>query len=249
MSNRVRATEDGLERIRASVGASTFHGITVAGHCMGIVARTWRLPSQPAGYGTAFDGAQAVQRAGRMRSSASPPVGSVVWWAHRSSNNRPGHVATVNRPGFCLGNVGSTIQEAALSRFGNLRYLGWCWPADVPGWGPVATPPTTPPNPPEEDNDMPLTDQDVQRIARAVWDRRFREYVDENNNGVRDERTVGDVLMATHGAAVRTERSVGNVARAVWERVLRTVKGEQATGTILAEARDAAERADRQTRT
>lgn len=145
MSSQVRATDDGLARITASIGASTFHGITVQGHCMGIVARTWRLPSQPAGYGTAFDGAQAVQRAGRMRPGTDAPVGSVVWWAHNSSNNRPGHVATVNRRGHCLGNVGATIQEAAFSRFGNLRWLGWCWPADVPGWGPAVTPPTTPP--------------------------------------------------------------------------------------------------------
>jgi hypothetical protein len=206
MSNRVRTTDDGLARIRASVGASTFHGITVSGHCMGIVARTWRLPSQPGGYGTAFDGAEAVRRAGKMRTGTGAPVGSVVWWAHRSSNNRPGHVATVNRSGHCLGNVGSTIQEAPFSAFGNLRWLGWCWPTDVPGWGPVASPPpTTPPTTPEEP-DMPLSDQDVDRIARAVWERAFREYVDENGNGTRDTRTVADILFATHGAAIRTER-------------------------------------------
>jgi hypothetical protein len=146
MSNRVRGTDDGLARIRASLGASTFHGISVQGHCMGIVARTWRLPSQAAGYGTAFDGAQAVIRAGRMRSGTNPPVGAVPWWAHRSSDNRPGHVATIDRPGVCIGNVGSTIQSVPLSRFGNLRWLGWCWPEDVPGWGsaPTTPPPTTP---------------------------------------------------------------------------------------------------------
>lgn len=204
MTNRVRATDDGLARITASLGASTFHGITVAGHCMGIVARTWRLPSQPAGYGTAFDGALAVQRAGRMRSGTNAPVGSVVWWAHPSSNSRPGHVATVDAPGRCIGNVGSTIQRASFAAFGNLRWLGWSWPTDVPGWGPVA-PPTTPP-PDGEEDDMPLTDQDVDRIARAVWDRAFREYVDENGNGTRDTRTAADILFATHGAAVRTER-------------------------------------------
>lgn len=144
MSNRVRTTNDGLARIRASIGATQFHGIRVQGHCMGIVARTWRLPSQAAGYGTAFDGAEAVRRAGRMRSGTAP-VGSIVWWAHPSGNSRPGHVATVNRTGFCLGNVGATIQEAALSRFSNLRYMGWCWPQDVPNWGPVASGGSTPP--------------------------------------------------------------------------------------------------------
>jgi hypothetical protein len=53
---------------------------------------------------------------------------------------------------------------------------------------------------------MPLTDDDINRIARAVWARTFREYVDENGNGVLDTRTAADVLFATHGAAVRTER-------------------------------------------
>ena len=161
MSNQVRAQEDGLARIRAAVGQSTFHGITVQGHCMGIVARTWRLPSQPAGYPTAFDGAQAVIRAGRMRPDRNPPVGAVPWWAH-GGDGRPGHVATINRPGFCLGNVGSTIPEAALSRFNNLRWLGWCWPADVPNWGTVAPPTTTPtPQPPAPGPNIRNREDDV----------------------------------------------------------------------------------------
>jgi hypothetical protein len=223
MSNRVRTTDDGLARIRASIGASTFHGITVQGHCMGIVARTWRLPSQPAGYGTAFDGAQAVQRAGRLRAGQDPPVGALAWWAHRTSDNRPGHVATINRPGHCLGNVGATIQEARLSQFGNLRWLGWSWPADVPGWG----------TNPDPGDDMPLTNDDVDRIARRVWEfiggsetrttyailrnlardaaretwaSQWREYLDENGNGTREDRTASDILFSTHAASVRADR-------------------------------------------
>jgi hypothetical protein len=186
MSNQVRATDDGLARIAASLGASTFHGITVQGHCMGIVARTWRLPSQPAGYGTAYDGARAVQSAGRMRTGTNPPVGAVAWWAHRSSNNRPGHVATINRPGFCLGNVGATIQEAALSRFSGLRWLGWSWPADVPGWGP-AVPPT-----PDPGDDMPLTNEDIDRIARRVWEFQLASMWDGQR------RTAGNLLSQSH---------------------------------------------------
>ncbi len=193
MSNQVRATDDGLARITASIGASTFHGITVQGHCMGIVARTWRLPSQPAGYPTAFDGAEAVRRAGRMRANLdAAPVGSVVWWAHRTSDNRPGHVATVNRPGFCLGNVGATIQEAALSRFGDLRPLGWSWPSDVPGWGTAVTPPpTNPPTTPEEP-DMPLSDDDIDRIARRVWSFRAQGAPRDIHQTLQDARTFAE---------------------------------------------------------
>jgi hypothetical protein len=191
MSNQVRAQDDGLARITASIGASTFHGITVQGHCMGIVARTWRLPSQPAGYGTAFDGAQAVQRAGRMRTGTNPPVGAVAWWAHRTSNNRPGHVATINRPGFCLGNVGATIQEAALSRFGNLRWLGWCWPSDVPTWGPVVSPPPTNPDP-DPGDDMPLSDDDIDRIARRVWSFRAQGAPRDIHQTLQDARTFAE---------------------------------------------------------
>jgi hypothetical protein len=57
-----------------------------------------------------------------------------------------------------------------------------------------------------DEDDMPLTDADVQKIAAAVWAIKFREYVDENGNKVRDSRTTGDVLFATHANTVEAER-------------------------------------------
>lgn len=48
---------------------------------------------------------------------------------------------------------------------------------DLATFGFTAPPPTPPPAPPEED-DMPLSDEDVQRIAEAVW---TREIVDPYN--------------------------------------------------------------------
>jgi hypothetical protein len=46
----------------------------------------------------------------------------------------------------------------------------------------------------EDDEDMPTVDE--------IWAKRFAEYVDEDGNGIRDMRTVADILYATHRAAL-----------------------------------------------
>lgn len=48
-------------------------------------------------------------------------------------------------------------------------------------------------------DDMPT----AKEIADAVLGRKFREYVDENGNTVRDFRTVSDLLWATHRGVIR----------------------------------------------
>ena len=46
----------------------------------------------------------------------------------------------------------------------------------------------------EDDDDMPTVDE--------IWGRQFREYIDEDHDGVREPRTMADILLATHKAAV-----------------------------------------------
>lgn len=60
-----------------------------------------------------------------------------------------------------------------------------------------------------EEDDMALSEDDVKRIADAVWARQFKEYVDENGNGTRDLRTTADILLATHKFAFRAAEVPG----------------------------------------
>jgi hypothetical protein len=208
--SEVRATAAGVDRILAARGDSTFYGISVQGHCMGIVARTWRLPSQSAGYAYATDGADAVIKAGKMRRDSDPPTGAIAWWAHRTADRRPGHVATVTRSRTVTGNVGATIQDAALSRFGNLEWLGWCWPYDVPGWA-TQGPPTDP-----GDDEMPITDDDAKKIARAVW----AHDVDPGPSSY----SAGGALWTALGRTGLIVSATA-IADAVWTRAVRTITG------------------------
>ena len=47
-----------------------------------------------------------------------------------------------------------------------------------------------------EDVDMPTVDE--------IWAKQFKEYLDENGNEVRDERTVADILYATHRGVIES---------------------------------------------
>jgi hypothetical protein len=58
----------------------------------------------------------------------------------------------------------------------------------------------------KEDN-MPLSNEDVQRIAKAVWAMQFREYIDEFGDGA-TQRSASDILFATHKNTVQIEKKV-----------------------------------------
>lgn len=132
-AGRIRKRADGVARLRKAIGAKTFAGISVKGHCLGIQARAWRLPTQAAGYDYALDAARAVQRAGKMR-QGRPPVGALVWWS--TGSGYPGHVATVvgRKRDHVLSNVDDAIRRVPMSYFRRFELLGWCYPGDVPGW-------------------------------------------------------------------------------------------------------------------
>lgn len=131
----IRRSRDGRRKLRRAIGRYNFEDIKVYGHCIGIAARAWRLPAQPAGYDYALDAARAVQRAGKMRTVGKPYRGALVWWAV-GSRRYPGHVAAVVglHRDHVICNVGSSIQRVPMSYFDGLTYLGWCLPGDVPGW-------------------------------------------------------------------------------------------------------------------
>lgn len=131
-AGKIRRRADGVTRLRKARGDKTYAGIAVQGHCLGIAARTWRVPAAPAGYPYALDAARAVQAAGKMR-QGTPPVGALVWW---STGGYPGHVATVvgRKRNHVLCNVGDAIRRVPLSYYRRFEYLGWCYPGDVPGW-------------------------------------------------------------------------------------------------------------------
>lgn len=129
---RIRKSKDGRKKMRRANGRSWFEGISVQGHCLGLQARNWRLPPAAAGYPYALDAANAVIKAGKMRTTSRPPKGALVWW---STGGYPGHIAHVVgvRRNACRGNVGSIIKKVKLSYFdANFRRLGWCMPGDVP---------------------------------------------------------------------------------------------------------------------
>jgi hypothetical protein len=58
-----------------------------------------------------------------------------------------------------------------------------------------------------QEENMPLSNEDVQRIAKAVWAMQFREYIDEFGDGT-NLRSASDVLFATHKNTVQIENKL-----------------------------------------
>lgn len=90
--------------------------------------------------------------------------------------------------------------------------------------------PDQPTQHPQQEDDMPLTDADAQKVAQAVLRTRYAEYEDENGNLVRDNRTISDVLFATHANSVQAER----VAAQHGEQLLRLEAAQQETAAGVA---------------
>jgi hypothetical protein len=165
----VKATDKGIKQVVDAIGDSTYYGITVEGHCMGIVGRTWRDPTQSSGYAYACDGAKAVANAGKMR-SGTPPKGSVVWFSTGGGTYaRPGHVLTMKDDVVTVGNIGTTIQRRDIGAW-TLPRIGWCWPEDVPSWGKSPTPGGGGTTPPPATDDYPIECEDDMYIFRTHQD-------------------------------------------------------------------------------
>lgn len=137
MPKIVRTQKEARAWIRVLIRKGVTHippdGITVKGHCVGLVGRAFT--NGPAGYYDAHAMIDAVRKAGKLR-IGKPPVGAVVFWR----GGQHGHVAvmasfdrilTVDLPRS--GKVGRVKRGVPRSQWG-YREVGWCHADDVPGW-------------------------------------------------------------------------------------------------------------------
>ncbi len=122
--------------LRSRLGDSTVTAedditITVAHHCIGIAGRN--ATGRSANYDTANDAGDAVKAAGKLHTTPPRPGGLRLW-----QDDEAGHIAFVDDDtDFVLCNVDDVIARIKASAYSNLEYLGWCWPHQVPGWGPL----------------------------------------------------------------------------------------------------------------
>lgn len=86
-----------------------------------------------------------------------------------------------------------------------------------------------------EGDDMPTAAE----VAAAVLNTRYAEYVDENKDGVRTQRTIADMIYATHRNTVVLTGQVGALAGIVAAMSKGTLTAEQ----VIAAAREGAEQA------
>jgi hypothetical protein len=94
---------------------------------------------------------------------------------------------------------------------------------------PPAKPPAPPAPPPKE---PPVPDLTTDQVRNAVLGAAYREYIDEDKDGVREPRTVADLVFATHKNSVETEERV----QALQDQVLAR---DDAQDAALKEIRDA----------
>ena len=123
--------------LKDRIGDTTVLGFPTAHHCAGIYARAAK--GEPAGYYSANDIARAVINAGK-RHRGHAPIGAARLWM----DSAYGHIASVynkadtkiicNDYHFSDGRINVMNR----SSFSNLYDAGWCYPEDIPGWGPVA---------------------------------------------------------------------------------------------------------------
>jgi hypothetical protein len=122
--------------LKERVGDSTVLGYPTAHHCAGVYARAAK--GESANYYSANDIARAVINAGKRRRGHAP-IGAARLWMNSSF----GHIAAVYNADDTLvicNDYRNSGRIGVLSRssYSNLYDAGWCYPEDIPGWGPVA---------------------------------------------------------------------------------------------------------------
>jgi hypothetical protein len=122
--------------LKDRLGDSYVMGYPTNHHCAGVYARAAK--GEPAGYYSANDIARAVIRAGKRRRGHAP-IGAARLWM----DSRYGHIAAVYNAAdtkvICNSyRAGGRIDVIDRSAYDNLYDAGWCYPEDIPGWGPVA---------------------------------------------------------------------------------------------------------------
>jgi len=122
-----------------------------------------------------------------------PPRGAAVYWTGGSKGF--GHIAISVGGGVVrstdadgLGRVGTHSIQWFDANWGNLTYAGWAWDINE----------ETILHGPEEDDDMPLSKEDIEKIATAVWQMQLADLDDpKKKNKVR----AGVLLSQTHNRA------------------------------------------------
>lgn len=122
--------------LRNRMGDTSVLGYPTAHHCAGVYARAAK--GEPANYYDANAIARAVINAGK-RKRGHAPIGA----ARLFMDNSFGHIGAVYNAAdthlICNSyRAGGAIDVIPRSAYSGLYDAGWCYPEDIPGWGPVA---------------------------------------------------------------------------------------------------------------
>jgi len=209
-------------RIRSWVGSNTIppDNISALHHCIGIARRLFTNLTGKS-YATANDAARAVGAAGHLK-SGQPPAGSLRWWLSADA----GHVATQdNDDDYVVCNVGTRVQRVKASVYDNLRYVGWSYSWEVPGWGkmtdayPAGGGGGTSAPPPR-----PKPKSGRTTIVRGTY---ARERPDKNSPKVGKMKQVGKPLdyVSVHPATVKGTNTFLETPQGNWVLAYKTARG------------------------
>lgn len=130
--------------------------------------------------------------ANRMIMSGNPGPSPWVWRSYSGSNPHTQH--------FHLSvNCGAGMDDTRPWKLPSLRGIGGSQPVE----------PT-----PREDEDMPLTDKEIARIAEAVWSEKLTLWATSNDEAPKN-MSAGQQLNQARGYSDLTFRRAGTIARAV----------------------------------
>lgn len=134
--------------LKVRVGDFSILGHPTRGQCVAVYARA--ALGHAAGYNSANDIARAVVKAGK-RHRGKAPIGAAHLWMNSSFGHIASNYNADDTHVICNDyRNGGAINVVPRSVYNNLYYVGWCYPEDIPGWGPVASGangPTTPATP------------------------------------------------------------------------------------------------------
>ena len=176
-----------------AVNAANGYTSYSVGYCLKWVVTCWQAPSIGCPDAiTSWEWATLKHPDDR-----DPPIGAPVHYR----GGQYGHIAICTAPGRIRSTdcqSSGKVSEVALNwpeKAWGYPYLGWTGdlskqPLPLQG----------------EDEDMPLTDDDVQKIAKAVWAIEFKDYVDKDADGTRPLITTSEALYSARQDAYTAAR-------------------------------------------
>lgn len=122
--------------LKVRVGDFSILGHPTRGQCVAVYARA--ALGTAAGYNSANDIARAVVKAGK-RHRGKAPIGAAHMWMSSAFGHIAANYNTADTHVICNDyRNGGAINVVPRSVYDSLYYVGWCYPEDIPGWGPVA---------------------------------------------------------------------------------------------------------------